>query len=52
MTRGDKSRDTGSLLDRMGNMLKSTRCLEQFIAAVWPNAGEADPVKVVPRTLL
>ena len=50
MTTGDNSRDTGSLLDLMGNMVKSTRWLEQFIAAVWPNAGEADPVKVVLRT--
>jgi len=50
MTRGDNGRDTGSLLDCMGNMVKNTRCLEQFIAAVWPNAGVADPVKVVLRT--
>ena len=50
MTTGDKSRDTGSLLDLMGNMVRSTRCLEQFIAAVWPNPRVADPVKVVLRT--
>ena len=50
MTTGDNSRDTGSLLDRMGNMVKSTRGLKQCIAAVWPNAGVADPVKVVLLT--
>jgi hypothetical protein len=50
MTTGDNSRDTGSLLDLMENMVRSTRCLKQFIVAVWPNAGEADLVKVVLRT--